>query len=237
MPDGSEQQVTRPAEPDNFAVELGHRLRAARAVTGLSLAQVQRQSGGRWTGGAVGTYERGSRNITAENLAALAGFYGIHPAALIPGALQSRGEGRPALGERDSGAGPSPAMTAGSPAGEGTACSPGGPRGGSQPTPWEPPRQPGHATARARLTAAQRATLRQVRAALQLGDPGLVAGGRTLADSLRSTLPGLADEEIAAVLATAYTWLASPTESCQHLRNAVGLVAAVTLDLARLEVT
>jgi helix-turn-helix protein len=233
--DGGKQQ----AEPaaDSFAAELGRRLRAARAVAGLSLAQVQRQSGGRWTGGAIGTYERGSRNITAENLVALAGFYGIDPVALIPGAAQSRGEGRPAPGERDSGAGPSPAVTSGPPAGEGGACFPRAPRGGSQPTPWEPPRPPQHA-ARARLTGAQRATLAQAAASLERCDPDLAAGARTLAGTLRSALPGLGELEIAAVLAVTSTTLSRTAElSYPHLSDAAGLLAAVTLDLAHLEVT
>jgi hypothetical protein len=93
--------------------------------------------------------------------------------------------------------------------------------------------------ARARLTAAQRAALRQAGADLQLRDPGLLAGGRTLAGSLRSTLPGLDDEEIAAVLAVASAWVSRPAElsGCPHLSDAACLLAAVTLDLAHLEVT
>jgi hypothetical protein len=103
---------------------------------------------------------------------------------------------------------------------------------------WEPPRQQEHATARATLTAAQRATLSQAGASLQLRDPALVEAGRTMADGLRSTLPGLDDEEIAAVLVIANAWLSYPASltGCPHLSDAASLLGAITLDLAHLEI-
>lgn len=67
-----------------FARELGARLRSARLAAGLSLTVLQARSGGRWKPATVSSYERGSRTITVERLAALAAVYGVQPASLIP---------------------------------------------------------------------------------------------------------------------------------------------------------
>lgn len=168
---------------DSFAVQLGKRLRAARAGAGLSLAQVQERSRGRWTAGKVSSYERGDRNITTESLVGLAGFYGVQPLALIPGT-------------------PSPSM------------------------------------ARAELTAGQRRVLREVAIDLRVNDPAVIPSGRELGDGMRKALPGLGDEEIAAVLIIVSTWLSHPADltGCTHLRNAACLLTAVTIDFAHLEV-
>jgi transcriptional regulator with XRE-family HTH domain len=81
--------------------ELGRRLRAVRRLRGLSLADVEEQSGGRYSAAAISSYERGDRNLIVERLAGLANFYGVslvdlappHPdqdaAALTQGALRT----------------------------------------------------------------------------------------------------------------------------------------------------
>jgi transcriptional regulator with XRE-family HTH domain len=65
-------------------LQLGARLRRIRAQQGLSLAQVEERSGGRWKAVVVGAYERGDRAITIERLAALASFYDVPIAHLLP---------------------------------------------------------------------------------------------------------------------------------------------------------
>ena len=64
---------------------LGDRLRAARTRRGLSLHGVEKKSGGRFTGVAIGTYERAERSVTVVKLAELAEFYGVSVVALLPG--------------------------------------------------------------------------------------------------------------------------------------------------------
>lgn len=63
---------------------LGARLRRIRAQQGLSLAQVEERSGGRWKAVVVGAYERGDRAITIERLAALADFYDVPISHVLP---------------------------------------------------------------------------------------------------------------------------------------------------------
>jgi transcriptional regulator with XRE-family HTH domain len=63
---------------------LGARLRRIRAQQGLSLAQVEERSGGQWKAVVVGAYERGDRAVTIERLAALAAFYDVPIAYLLP---------------------------------------------------------------------------------------------------------------------------------------------------------
>ncbi|MEZ5205134.1 MAG: hypothetical protein R2701_12370 [Acidimicrobiales bacterium] len=50
------------AEPGDkaFSASVGQRLRAIRQAQGLSLAEVEARSEGRWSAPAVGAYERGS---------------------------------------------------------------------------------------------------------------------------------------------------------------------------------
>jgi transcriptional regulator with XRE-family HTH domain len=67
-----------------FSLEVGRRLRAVRRAKRLSLDEVERTSGGRWSASAVGAYERGFRNLTLPRLRELAGFYGV-PMALLLG--------------------------------------------------------------------------------------------------------------------------------------------------------
>jgi transcriptional regulator with XRE-family HTH domain len=67
-----------------YAREVGARLRTIRTQQGRSLQQVEALSRGRWKTAAVGSYERGDRMVTVENLAALAAFYGVPVAELLP---------------------------------------------------------------------------------------------------------------------------------------------------------
>ena len=64
--------------------ELGVRLRRLRGQQGLSLAQVEARSDGRWKAVVVGAYERGDRAVTIGRLAGLAEFYGVPLAHLLP---------------------------------------------------------------------------------------------------------------------------------------------------------
>jgi transcriptional regulator with XRE-family HTH domain len=70
--------------PVPYERQVGDRLRAIRASRGLSLMDVQDKSGGKWKAAAVGTYERGDRNINVRTLSELARFYGVHPAVFLP---------------------------------------------------------------------------------------------------------------------------------------------------------
>src|SRR5881409_522372 len=58
--------------PSAFSVEVGQRLRAVRRARELSLDDVERTSGGRWSASAVGAYERGFRNLSLPRLRELA---------------------------------------------------------------------------------------------------------------------------------------------------------------------
>jgi transcriptional regulator with XRE-family HTH domain len=81
-----------------FSREVGHRLRAVRRQRRLSLDDVERQSGGRWSASAIGAYERGFRNLSLPRLRELADFYGI-PMATLLGEDELRDEGGAAPGK------------------------------------------------------------------------------------------------------------------------------------------
>ena len=66
-----------------FSREVGLRLRAVRRQRRLSLDDVERQSGGRWSASAVGAYERGFRNLSLPRLRELAEFYAVPMATLL----------------------------------------------------------------------------------------------------------------------------------------------------------
>lgn len=66
-----------------FSREVGTRLRAVRRQRRLSLDDVERQSGGKWSASAIGAYERGFRNLSLPRLRELADFYGIPMATLL----------------------------------------------------------------------------------------------------------------------------------------------------------
>jgi transcriptional regulator with XRE-family HTH domain len=66
-----------------FSKEVGTRLRAVRRQRQLSLDDVERQSGGRWSASAIGAYERGFRNLSLPRLRELAEFYAVPMATLL----------------------------------------------------------------------------------------------------------------------------------------------------------
>lgn len=66
-----------------FSREVGVRLRAVRRQRRLSLDEVERLSGGRWSASAIGAYERGFRNLSLPRLQELAGFYNVPMSVLL----------------------------------------------------------------------------------------------------------------------------------------------------------
>ena len=70
-------------EPSAFSVEVGRRLRSVRRARKLSLDEVERASGGRWSASAVGAYERGFRNLSLPRLRELAEFYDVPMSILL----------------------------------------------------------------------------------------------------------------------------------------------------------
>jgi transcriptional regulator with XRE-family HTH domain len=77
--------------PSAFSVEVGQRLRAVRRARELSLDDVERTSGGRWSASAVGAYERGFRNLSLPRLRELADFYGVPMGILLGEGEGNRG--------------------------------------------------------------------------------------------------------------------------------------------------
>ncbi len=75
--------LSRDDEDAEFARKVGQRLRAIRQAQGLSLADVEERSGGRWSSSAVGAYERGFRNLSLPRLKALADFYRVPVGVLL----------------------------------------------------------------------------------------------------------------------------------------------------------
>lgn len=66
-----------------YSEAVGQRLRAIRQAQGLSLADVEQRSQGRWSTSAVGAYERGFRTLSLPRLKALADFYRVPVAVLL----------------------------------------------------------------------------------------------------------------------------------------------------------
>jgi transcriptional regulator with XRE-family HTH domain len=69
--------------PAQFSAEVGMRLRAVRRAKSLSLDDVERLSGGRWSASAIGAYERGFRNLSLPRLRELATFYEVPMSVLL----------------------------------------------------------------------------------------------------------------------------------------------------------
>lgn len=63
---------------------VGQRLRAVREARGLSLADVERITNGRWHRSTITSYELGIRAVAMANLAELAQFYEVDVRALLP---------------------------------------------------------------------------------------------------------------------------------------------------------
>jgi transcriptional regulator with XRE-family HTH domain len=78
-----------------YARELGARLRAIREQRGWSLRDVHDASDGRFTGSAVGTYERGERGISVQRLSELAQLYGVPVERFLPDSPMRDGERGP----------------------------------------------------------------------------------------------------------------------------------------------
>ena len=72
-----------------FSREVGVRLRAVRRQRRLSLDDVERASGGRWSASAIGAYERGFRNLSLPRLRELAQFYDV-PMSMLLGEVDIR---------------------------------------------------------------------------------------------------------------------------------------------------
>ena len=72
-----------------FSREVGVRLRAVRRQRRLSLDDVERSSGGRWSASAIGAYERGFRNLSLPRLRELAEFYDV-PMSMLLGEIDVR---------------------------------------------------------------------------------------------------------------------------------------------------
>lgn len=85
--------ITPPPSP--HARRIGARLRAIRRQQGLSLADVEESSGGRWKAVVVGAYERADRAASVERLAGLAAFYGVPLADLLPETTTGRAPADP----------------------------------------------------------------------------------------------------------------------------------------------
>ncbi|MCU1377346.1 MAG: helix-turn-helix domain protein [Acidimicrobiales bacterium] len=83
----ADQGRTESALP--FSREVGVRLRAVRRQRRLSLDDVERSSGGRWSASAIGAYERGFRNLSLPRLQELASFYDV-PMAMLLGEVDVR---------------------------------------------------------------------------------------------------------------------------------------------------
>ncbi len=74
------------ASPDpEYLRALGARLRAIREQRRWSLHDVQVASRARFSGSAVGTYERGERSISVRRLSELADLYGVPLDRVLPG--------------------------------------------------------------------------------------------------------------------------------------------------------
>src|SRR3954467_1364377 len=75
---------SEPMTDPEYARQLGARLRDIREQHRWSLRDVQIASEGRFTGSAVGTYERGERGISVQRLSELAQLYGVPVERLLP---------------------------------------------------------------------------------------------------------------------------------------------------------
>jgi len=72
------------AHEGEYAKRLGMRLRAVRELRGWSLRDVEVESGGRFSGSAVGSYERATRLLSVPRLHSLAELYGVPLTRLLP---------------------------------------------------------------------------------------------------------------------------------------------------------
>ena len=71
------------AAPSSLLDRGGQRLRAVRRLRQMSLDDVERASGGRWSASAIGAYERGFRNLSLPRLRELADFFQVPMSVLL----------------------------------------------------------------------------------------------------------------------------------------------------------
>ena len=83
MVDDADDEEGGEPEEKAFTASVGQRLRAIRQAQGLSLAEVEIRSQGRWSASAIGAYERGFRTLSLPRLKALADFYKVPVAVLL----------------------------------------------------------------------------------------------------------------------------------------------------------
>ncbi len=83
------ETVSTTQDGSPFSREVGVRLRAVRRQRRLSLDEVERLSGGRWSASAIGAYERGFRNLSLPRLQELAAFYNV-PMSILLGEVDIR---------------------------------------------------------------------------------------------------------------------------------------------------
>src|SRR6266542_5301231 len=91
-----------PTGDPEYARQLGARLRAIREQRRWSLRDVQLASHGRFTGSAVGTYERGERGISVQRLSELAQLYGVPVERFLPESPARQSPREPWRSESDS---------------------------------------------------------------------------------------------------------------------------------------
>jgi len=82
-------------DASGFSSEVGTRLRGVRRAKSLSLDDVERLSGGRWSASAIGAYERGFRNLSLPRLRELAMFFDV-PMSVLLGEVETL-SGGPAI--------------------------------------------------------------------------------------------------------------------------------------------
>lgn len=81
----TETRMTEPTRDNaDYRQRIGQRLRSIRHQQGLSLAEVEERSGGRWKAVVVGAYERGDRAVNIARMQELAEFYGVPVVELLP---------------------------------------------------------------------------------------------------------------------------------------------------------
>jgi transcriptional regulator with XRE-family HTH domain len=67
-----------------YSAGVGKRLRELRRRRGLTLLDVENQSGGEFKTAVVGAYERGTRSVSVRRLVELANFYEVPASTLLP---------------------------------------------------------------------------------------------------------------------------------------------------------
>jgi transcriptional regulator with XRE-family HTH domain len=80
--DADDEELPEPGDRE-FGAAVGQRLRAIRQAQGMSLAEVEARSEGRWSASAVGAYERGFRTLSLPRLKTLADFYKVPVSVLL----------------------------------------------------------------------------------------------------------------------------------------------------------